>query len=236
MPTTAKHQPVKNRSAAQSRRSWSEKLFTPLALGISSTVFIIIGVVWFFLTFAPVLAVEAQYQYRTFLTHTFGTSSLRHILLPNVTWDFQGVSQRNREFGIVIPKIFLDEPVVFNVDPNKSDEYQVALKKGIAHASSTAFPNNGGVGYYFAHSSSPEFHRQYNAIFYTLGKLEPGDDIYIWFEDEKYHYQVRDSIVTSPDDVSFLNQEYDEETIVLQTCWPPGTTSKRKLIFAQRVK
>ncbi len=220
----------------QKLSSWSNKIFTPTALGITSTVLILIGLIWFLLSIAPVLAVEIRYQYHSALEKTFGTSQLRAILLPNVSWDFQGNSQKNREYGIVIPKIFLDEPVVFNVDPNKPAEYQDALKKGIAHASSTAFPNNGGVGYYFAHSSSPEFRRQYNAVFYTLGKLNPGDDIYIWFENEKYHYQVRDSVVTNADDVSFLHQQYDAETIVLQTCWPPGTTAKRKLIFAQRVQ
>jgi sortase (surface protein transpeptidase) len=42
--------------------------------------------------------------------------------------------------------------------------------------------------------------------------------------------------VTNPDDVSFLNQPYDQETIVMQTCWPPGTTSQRLLVFAERKK
>ena len=164
----------------------------------------------------------------------FGTSDLRTIILPNADWYLAGGSQ-HRQYGIAIPSIFLDEPVVFNVDPNNPQEYQAALEKGIAHASSTAFPDSGGVGYYFAHSSSPEMRRQYNAIFYTLGKLKPGDDVYIWFDNTKYHYQVSDSVITDPQDVSFLEAQYDRETIVLQTCWPPGTTAKRRLVFAQRV-
>jgi len=205
----------------------------PITAGVLSVVFILIGLIWFWLTVLPVVAVEARYQYKSSMQKIFGSTDWRAIILPNADWDLQGGS-RHREYGIAIPSIFLDEPVVFNVDPNRPQEYQAALKEGIAHASSTAFPDNGGVGYYFAHSSSPEMRRQYNAIFYTLGKLKPGDDVYIWFENEKYRYQVTDSIITDDEDVSFLEANYDQETIILQTCWPPGTTAKRRLVFAER--
>lgn len=212
---------------------WLHWLWHPAVLGVSSVILILIGLFWLTVTFGPVLAVEVRYQYRATLRQVFGASDIREVILPQVDWDFQGGSQ-HRQYGIAIPKIFLDEPVIFNVDPNQPEQYQAALKQGIAHASSTAFPDSGGIGYYFAHSSSPDLHRQYNAVFYTLGKLNPGDAVYIWFEDHKYRYEVTDTVITDPQDVSFLNQEYPEETIVLQTCWPPGTTAKRLLVFAQR--
>lgn len=196
-------------------------------------------ILWFGLTFGPVIKTEIRYQSKKTLQALFGFDDWRQLIVPHVDYDFAGGSE-NRDYGIAIPTLFLDEPVVFNIDPNDPQLYQAALKKGIAHASSTAFPDNGGVGYYFAHSSSPQSHRQYNAIFYTLGKLDPEDAVYIWFQGKKYRYEVFETKVTTDQDLSFL--QFDptaveaEEIIVLQTCWPPGTTLKRLLIFAKRAE
>src|SRR5258706_500914 len=52
----------------------------------------------------------------------------------------------------------------------------------------------------------------------------------------RFDFKVTDSKITSPDDLSFLHQVYNTETIVLQTCWPPGTTLQRLLVFARRLK
>lgn len=188
---------------------------------------------WFLLTATPVLAVEARYQYRRGLETLFGVSSLRAVFIPDLDLDFRSMS-KHKEYGITIPKLYLDEPVVFNVDPNDKAAYTKALQEGIAHASSTALPDSPGIGYYFAHSSSPELRRQYNAIFYTLGKLEEGDEIFIWFEGKKHRYIVERKEITQPNNVAFLQTEYPQETIVLQTCWPVGTTQNRMLVFASR--
>lgn len=185
-----------------------------------------------FMTYAPILVVEARYQYFRLLENTFHTTDIRQIILPSLSFDKIGI--KYRDFGMEIPKLFLNEPVVFNVDPDNPAEYKVALQKGIAHAAGTDLPPYHGLGYYFAHSSSPELRNQYNAIFYLLGKLEKGDDVNLWYEDTKYEYVVVDKVVTNPEDTSFLQKQYALPTIVLQTCWPPGTTQKRLLIFAER--
>lgn len=184
------------------------------------------------LTFGPILVVETRYQYKRILEEVFHTTDLRSLILPTIK--IEGIGVQNKEFGMQIPKLYLDEPIIFNVDPDNKDEYTAALKKGIAHAAGTNLPAYDGLGYYFAHSSNPELRSQYNAVFYLLGKLEKTDIVNIWYENSKYEYVVIDKVVTNPDDVSFLNRSYDRPTIVLQTCWPPGTTQKRLLIFAER--
>ncbi|MBD3279259.1 MAG: sortase [Candidatus Pacebacteria bacterium] len=191
---------------------------------------------WIITTVMPVLWVETKYQYHQTLTNVFHVPNLKALIVPDFSWLNWEESTKYPEYGIRIPAIFLDEPVVFNTDPNQSKQYTQALKKGIAHASSTAFPDNGGLGYYFAHSASDNLRIQYNAVFYLLGKLEKGDEIFIWHEGSKYEYQVYKKEVTQPQQVSFLYQDYDQETIVLQTCWPAGTTKERLLIFAKRVE
>ncbi len=218
--------------AARARHSLNTPTSWLLITALSLTVFF----VWLFLSFGPILWIETQYQVRRTLSPIFHhDGSLRSLFIPDLSVDLRGYQAENTEDGIVIPKIFIDEPIVYNVDPNDPAVYQPALRQGIAHASSTAFPDSGGLGYYFAHSASPEFRSQYNAIFYLLGKLEPGDEIFIWHQGERFEYRVSHSEVTTPEDTSFLHAEYKTEMIVLQTCWPPGSTLQRRLVFAKRV-
>jgi sortase A len=189
---------------------------------------------WLITVVAPVATVEANYQIKRTLVSAFGVNDIRGLLIPSFRISFQENS-KHESGGIVIPSLFLDEPIVFNVDPNDTPAYTAALKKGIAHASSTRLPDSGGIGYYFAHSSSPAMVRQYNAVFYLLGKLNGGERIIVWHEGKPHHYKVIEKLVTIPEDVSFLEQQkYTNETIVLQTCWPPGTTERRLLVFAER--
>lgn len=220
---------------APQKNKWGFLVRNPLVLSGIIAVLFLIFICWLLLTLTPVVLVEAKYQYRKALGDTFHVKSLRSLILPTLQFaDLQGQS-KHQDYGITIPSLYLDEPVIFNVDPNDKPAYTAALKKGIAHASGTGFPDSPGVGYYFAHSSSPELRTQFNAVFYLLGKLQTGDDIYIWHEQKRFHYVVTETKETDPSDVSFLNQPYPEETIVLQTCWPPGTTQRRLLVFGHRV-
>lgn len=189
---------------------------------------------WAFTVLLPVASVELTYQAKRAMVAVFHVSDPRALLSPQIRIMTPGTS-KHREGGIVIPSLFLDEPVVYNVDPNDSNTYTKALKQGIAHASATHLPDTGGLGYYFAHSSTPSLARQYNAVFYLLGKLKEGDAVYLWHHGERYTYEVTSTKITDPHDVSFLDNTQDEkERIVLQTCWPPGTTEKRLLVFAEK--
>jgi len=191
---------------------------------------------WLCTVLLPVTLLEIQYQYRSFLQEVFHTDSLRGVFIPSFRVDLRGKFARNIENGIYIPKVQVDAPIIYNVDPNDEKAYTEALKKGIAHASGTKLPDNGGLGYYFAHSTTPNFVSRFNAIFYLLGKLSPGDEVYVWHNHERYIYKVTRTAFVEPTDVRFLSAQYDKETIVLQTCWPPGTSQQRLLVFAERVE
>lgn len=192
-------------------------------------------VIWILSVALPIILVELRYQYQNILSSVFHVSDIRGLVFPQFRIDLKGYTSINTVNGITIPRIFVDEPVIYNVDPNDQRAYNDALKHGIAHASGTAFPGDSGLSYFFAHSSTPSLVHQFNAVFYLLNKLVVGDEIYIWHEGHRYDYQVSDKHITTPGDVSFLRQNYDTQTIVLQTCWPPGTTLKRLLVFATRL-
>ncbi len=204
-----------------------------IAITLIPILLVIFCIVSLLATFGPIMLVESEYQYHKALNNTFHVNNLQALVVPKFNIDFS--TSKNKNYGMTIPKLYMDEPIIFNVDPQNRPAYMAALKHGIAQAAGTNLPGYPGLGYYFAHSSSAESVSQYNAVFYLLGKLEKGDEVDIWRDGERYQYTVYDTKITTPEDVSFLQPPTDDsEIIVLQTCWPPGTTLKRLLVFAKR--
>ncbi len=142
----------------------------------------------------------------------------------------------NTDFSILIPKIGAVAPVVDNVDPSNPDIYIPALKKGVAHASGTGYPGIPGNVFLFAHSTDSFWRvNAYNAIFYLIGKLEPGDEIDLFFAGNLIRYTVYDKQVVEPTDSQYLGTLIEgEKTLTLQTCYPPGTTLKRLVVLAKQ--
>lgn len=157
---------------------------------------------------------------------------------------FQGVLKNNKEvilvppsaeFSIVIPRIGASEIITANVDPSNKEEYLTVLQKSIAHAKGTAYPGLGGTTYLFAHSADNFWNiGRYNAVFYLLKDMNPGDLVYIFFQGRRYTYEVYDKKTVNADEVSYVDAALGQgERLILQTCWPPGTDWKRTLVFAR---
>ncbi len=137
------------------------------------------------------------------------------------------------EFSIVIPKIGANAKVLANVDSADERIYLEALKKGVAHAAGTSFPGEGSHIFLFAHSTDYFWNvGLYNAVFYLLYKLEKGDEIDLFYQGKRYVYQVIGKNIVNPNQVEYLTRKSNKEFLTLQTCWPPGTTLQRLLIFA----
>jgi LPXTG-site transpeptidase (sortase) family protein len=137
-------------------------------------------------------------------------------------------------FSILIPKLGIDEKVFPNVDPNNPQIYLPLLQQGVAHAKGSVFPGTQGTTYLFAHSAENWWDIQhYNAIFYTLNNLSVGDEIDIFFNNKRYEYVVTEEVISDPQDVSLLTEQHTgSQQLVLQTCWPPGTSFKRLYVIA----
>lgn len=147
------------------------------------------------------------------------------ILIPNDT-----------SFDILIPKLGANAKVFPNVDASNPNQFLPILKQGVAHAKGTVFPGMKGNIYLFAHSTDNFWDvGRYNAVFYLLKDLVPGDDVVIFWQNKRYNYVVTGSKVIDPSDVSYIMnaQNKNQETLILQTCWPPGTTWKRWIVFAK---
>lgn len=143
-------------------------------------------------------------------------------------------------FSIVIPKIQAKAKVMPNVDAGNKREYLAALKQGVAHAAGTGLPGvetdvNRTI-VLFAHSTDAPWNMaRYNAVFYLLNKLDKGDKIEIYFQGVKHGYQVEELKVVAATDVSYFAKQTQEEVLILQTCYPPGTTWKRLLVVARPI-
>jgi len=140
------------------------------------------------------------------------------------------------DFSIVIPKIGANARILANVDAADEKVYAEALKKGVAHALGTSFPGEPNHIFLFAHSTDYFWNiGTYNAVFYLLYKLEANDEVNLFYQGQRYVYRVIDKKVVDPSEIEYLTKKTDSEFLTLQTCWPPGTTLKRILVFAKRV-
>lgn len=110
------------------------------------------------------------------------------------------------------------------------------LSKSLIHFTGPQ-PGNYGNPVIFGHSTIPWLYnpQDYKTIFSKLPDLERGDDIFITSDNITYRYQVIDMRVTSPDDLTVLEQNYDSAYITLVTCVPPGTYLKRLVVKGKLV-
>ncbi len=142
---------------------------------------------------------------------------------------------KDTDFNILIPKLGANEKVFPNIDASNESVFLPVLTNGVAHAQGTVFPGSKGNIYLFAHSTDNFWDvGRYNAVFYLIKNLTPGDEVVVFYQGVRHNYVVKQSVVVDAQDVSFIvNGQKEKEQLILQTCWPPGTSWKRLLVFAQ---
>jgi sortase A len=135
---------------------------------------------------------------------------------------------------IIIPKINVNAPVVF-ANSNVEANIQHDLESGVVHYADTAQPGENGNSVIFGHSSNDWWEPgNYKFVFVLLDKLVVGDTFTVNYQSKQYTYQVIETKVVEPTDVSVLNQTADPE-MTLITCTPPGTSWKRLIIRAKQI-
>lgn len=146
----------------------------------------------------------------------------------------QAQSQLNGNY-ITVPTIHAQAPLFTNVDPFNETAYRAVLKHGVAQAKGTSLPGQKGTVFTFAHSSgNPLEETNYNTIFLRLGELQKGDQILVKYKGKVYEYKVYDKKLVWPTEIKYLKEKKDQ--LIVQTCWPIGTSLKRLLVFATPVK
>lgn len=200
-----------------------------------ANIFIFSGIFYLTWAFYPIIQLEIRYALKndskqtSAPTEPLSTNGTDYVPLENEPIEDEGT--------LIIPKIDVSSPILFDVSITDTNEYFSALERGIAHAKGTQYPSKEiGNTYLFAHSTlNPSEITKYGAAFTLLNKLEKGDSAYIYHQNKRYTYIVYDSSVVEAFDLSPLLDPVQESTLTLQTCDPPGIPINRLIVRAKLI-
>jgi sortase A len=156
----------------------------------------------------------------------------------NIVIDPNSNAAVSAEPRLIIPKINVDVPVIYNVGYDH-DSQMSAMEKGVAHFAipgANSVPGQLGNVVLSGHSSNDLFDPgDYKFIFAQLDKLQNGDSIYVHYSGVRYTYTVYKKEVVKPTNVGSLLGMEDKPYLTLITCTPLGTATNRLLIKAEQV-
>jgi LPXTG-site transpeptidase (sortase) family protein len=137
---------------------------------------------------------------------------------------------------IVIPKINVQIPVIYDVNTIDEAAVEKGLERGVVHYADTAMPGQDGNLVIFGHSSNNIFNPgKYKFAFVLLSHLDNGDTFYIQKDGKRYTYQVYKKQIVKPSDVSVLAASDKPATATLITCDPPGTSTNRLVVVGEQI-
>ncbi len=129
--------------------------------------------------------------------------------------------------GLIIPKMLLDTPLV---EGPMKDSFNL-LNKGAWRLPISTSPDEGGntviAGHRFSYTGP-------RGVFYYLNKLQPGDDIGLWYHGTLYRYAVQSSRTVKATEVS-VQQPTADTRLTLYTCTPLWNPVDRLVIVAKPV-
>ena len=137
---------------------------------------------------------------------------------------------------VIIPKINVDIPVVYDEPSVDEKAVQRALQEGTLHYGITAKPGEKGNAVIFGHSSNNILNSgKYKFAFVLLNKLEPGDTFMLHKDSVRYVYKIYEKRIVKPDDLSVLNATDRPAVATLITCDPPGTSINRLVVTGEQI-
>ncbi|MEK7561761.1 MAG: class D sortase [Patescibacteria group bacterium] len=137
---------------------------------------------------------------------------------------------------IIIPKINVQIPVVYDEPSIEEAAVQKALENGVVRYGDTALPGENGNVAIVGHSSGNIFNKgKYKFAFVLLNRLEIGDTFYLQKDGKRYTYQVYKREIVDPSNVSVLGPAEKPATATLITCDPPGTSTNRLVVVGEQI-
>lgn len=145
---------------------------------------------------------------------------------------------------IIIPKIGKNVPIVeMGTEQIEGEDWsklekqiQSGLQKGIVHYPGTSKPGQFGNVFLTGHSSYyPWDPGRFKDVFALLGRLDVGDEFYVYYDQKAYTYRITSKSEVQPNNVTVLEQPTDKKIATLMTCTPVGTTLRRLIIRAEQV-
>lgn len=144
----------------------------------------------------------------------------------------------SKEPRLIIPKINVDVPVIYDTKPDQTSQLQ-AMEKGVAWfgiPGANSRPGQIGNTVLSGHSSNDLFDPgDYKFIFARLDQLTQGDTFYVNYLGVRYTYSITKKEVVKPTDVQKLVYPTDKPVVTLITCVPLGTAQNRLLVTAEQI-
>ncbi len=165
-----------------------------------------------------------------FITPSRNVSATPIIIDPNST-------AVGPESKVIIPKINVEIPVVYDVGTTEEKEIQASLERGVVHYATSAMPGEQGNNVIVGHSSNNILNKgKYKFAFVLLKRLENGDTFYLTKDGKRYAYKVFEKKIVKPNDISVLgNNSGKPATVTLITCDPPGTSINRLIVVGEQI-
>ena len=155
------------------------------------------------------------------------------IVSPNTT------KVATNESRLLIPKIAVDVPIIWDANAADANSLNKAMDKGIVWFNiqgANAKPGEKGNFVVSGHSSNDWTDSgDYKFIFARLEKLATGDVVYANYNGTRYTYKITGTKVVKPTDVASLQIGNDKPYITLVTCTPLGTAQNRLLVFGEQI-
>jgi sortase A len=137
---------------------------------------------------------------------------------------------------VIIPKINVEIPVVYDLGTTEESAIQNALEDGVVHYDNTPQPGQEGNVVVFGHSSNNIFNEgKYKFAFVLLSRLETGDIFYLTKDGTRYAYKIYDKKIVKPTAIEVLGAADKPDTATLITCDPPGTTLNRLVVIGEQI-
>jgi len=182
---------------------------------------LIVSSVWLVFNNELVLARVKQYI-------SPGNSDLTPVIIdPNI--------EIGKDAKVIIPKINVDVPVIYDVKTRDESSIQKALERGVVHYGGTVKPGEIGNNVIVGHSSNNFFNGgKYKFAFVLLNRLEIDDTFFLHYKGVRYTYKVVNKQVVDPTDLS-LTEATSTPITTLITCDPPGTSWRRLIIQGEQI-
>lgn len=134
-------------------------------------------------------------------------------------------------FVLEIDELGIKSPIILEPSTDLSKVYK-SLEGGVVHYSSTPLPGEWGTSIILGHSSKPWGYKgSYAYVFSELEQLNEGATFEIIENGQTMTFKISRKIIFNPEatDEQILRdfeQSYGK-SVILMTCWPTGSNSKR---------
>lgn len=162
-----------------------------------------------------------------------GSGEINHLADPN---DATTITKDDR---LVIPRIGVDVPIIFDAVASSQASLNAAMDKGVAWFNvqqAHSKPGEKGNFVVSGHSSNDWAETgAYKFVFGPLEQMKVGDTFYVNYQQKRYIYAITSTKVVAPTDVGSLATDNTKPMMTLITCTPLGTDWNRLLVFAEQI-